>query len=110
MLAFHIDKYDYLLDRDQRERLQEALYNSVVPDMAAKLGKVRECELEQAILKLWTGDEQMRALVGRSADAFDSIDFAMVFAGPVVDPVVSPKDRMGWFRTLWYLSVIEQAP
>jgi hypothetical protein len=59
-------------------------------------------------LPLWTGIGQLERLLARQPDALDWIDFEHSYKGPVEGYLPDAKTARDWFRTLYYLSILEE--
>lgn len=106
-LAFRLEEYDLLLDRDTRETLEHVRQNS--PEFQGPAdSKGMHCEFFffSRVLPLWTGSGQLERLLSRPSDANDWIDFENSYKGPVNGNLPEAKTSKGWFRTLYYLSVL----
>jgi hypothetical protein len=106
-LAFRLQEYDLLLDRDTRETLELVRQrNPVLQGPADSKGMHCEFFLFSRVLPLWTGNDQLQHLLARPADANDWIDFEHSYRGPVDGDLPEAKTPKDWFRTLYYHSVL----
>lgn len=103
-LASKLDDYDLLLDAESRQVLWEILSsNRVFSSLEEDNAKQIEVQLFQAVLPLWSGNEQLKRLLARSEDGVDARDFEWAYHGPVHPPIDDPTSDKGWFRLLYYL-------
>ena len=106
-LAWRLDDYDLLLDAESRQVLWSILSsNPVFSPLNQDIAKQVECQLFQAALPLWNGNEQLNRLLRRSENGFDSRDFRWAYLGPVQPPVDDPNSDRGRFRLLHYLGTL----
>jgi hypothetical protein len=106
-LAFRLDEYDLLLDRDTRETLEVVRQgNPELQGTADTKGAHCEYFLFSRVLPLWIGNDQLRRLIARPAEALDWIDFEHSYRGPVDQNLPDSKTPKDWFRTLYYLGVL----
>jgi hypothetical protein len=106
-LAFRLQEYDLLLDSDARmvlETVRES--NPELQGTADTMGTHCEFFLFSRALPLWNGNDQLRRLLERPAEALDWIDFEVSYRGPVDDNIPQSKTPIDCCRTLYYLSVL----
>jgi hypothetical protein len=106
-LAFRLQQYDLLLDRETRMVLEGIRQrNPELQGTADSKGTHCEFFLFSRTLPLWIGSDQLRRLLARSIEANDWIDFENSYRGPVGENLPESKTQRDWFRMLYYLSVL----
>ena len=108
-MAHRLEEYDLLFDTDTRTALEcTRLSSPEIQGAGDSMGMHCEYFLFSRTLPLWTGSGQLERLLARQPDALDWIDFEHSYKGPVEGNLPDAETTRDWFRTLYYLSILEE--